>query len=916
MRVIDGGVDAKVTTRIGTEPLIIVWVDWPSGAVYYSEKAYKTASPWLKSVGDISVSGTYNELNSVSTVQIQLIDPEESLEDLYQQDEIEGIDCTVYLTYPNITNYNQMEPLLKGRIKGDSSFDTGTSLLTFSVENIFSDQKIGYAPEDGDITDMSPDAVGVAWPVSFGSVLKIPAIRVKKAVVGQAGETVSANQTSFIIENGSSFPQNSSIDIKIGQIGFTGTFNGNVFTPSADNIVLHSNLGLDTNLGTDGQIAYLDEYKHIVGLYCYVDHPTYGDMFNKCVAQSGKKCWFSKPWRENGTSNERVLGATDILKEVSGWPRESWSDSYQLEGFYEDSVMVHYRANAGGWWIPAGVEVSTVETFDDLYVFNCLTTIDSVAEVYGWRTFNDKRLFSPIPSSYYTKNLSNTLNSVACATLEFHTRLEDYPGENWDGDIFVSVRGSLAGDTGDIVKWIIDNYTGLASDSGSFAGVSTSLTNFPSHFHINKVWNALDLAQEIAWQARCSLYVKNGTVFMDYLSEIVAGVGTITLADVLQGSLTYGRRPSRDIVTRIEANWLKDHSGRPSATQQYVYENNIDSFGMQEETYDFFIYNIFELVEASVDFWGYRKSQAWMHVTFVTPLFNLKYEYLDVLTINMLDISSVRGVLMEQTISDFLSETPITNRVEIAMASDSAVSEDTQYWGAPYVALPDDPTDNMAEIDYDPIKKPGTITWRGRTDDDEDDISCYFRVRTKTEIERSTNFNVRIDAYDERRKVRLSINVDVRLILQSSDGSDALSDTTKTLKNGRWEGNLQVTGGTGDDVAQIEVIQEGGDRGATKCTSGSSEFFDISGTAISPSPGDIGPAYLIPVKVTSKHDNTTYVCSIYEDGTDAAATQTGVGVKVNQIAAGQTIPNDTILSAHRQKWAGVWWLTIDVTRLY
>ncbi len=80
--------------------------------------------------------------------------------------------------------------------------------------------------------------------------------------------------------------------------------------------------------------------------------------------------------------------------------------------------------------------------------------------------------------------------------------------------------------------------------------------------------------------------------------------------------------------------------------------------------------------------------------------------------------------------------------------------------------------------------------------------------------------------------------------------------------------------------------------------------------------GGGGGTLLRPIKITSRTDDTTYVADLYGNGTDVAATEIGVTVRVLQIAAGETIPNDTILPSWKQAWAGTSQWTIDVARDY
>jgi len=72
---------------------------------------------------------------------------------------------------------------------------------------------------------------------------------------------------------------------------------------------------------------------------------------------------------------------------------------------------------------------------------------------------------------------------------------------------------------------------------------------------------------------------------------------------------------------------------------------------------------------------------------------------------------------------------------------------------------------------------------------------------------------------------------------------------------------------------------------------------------------------MTPVKITSG-SGTDHVGSVYANGVDAMATETGVTIKVLQIATGAVIPVNTLLWATKLKWAGTKQWTVDVARWY
>ena len=82
------------------------------------------------------------------------------------------------------------------------------------------------------------------------------------------------------------------------------------------------------------------------------------------------------------------------------------------------------------------------------------------------------------------------------------------------------MSSSVGPNTADIIKWIVENYTDLSVDSVSHLDLQTKIDNYPSNFALFDKRDALQLIEDIAWQSRCVVYARNGTVYFKYLSEM------------------------------------------------------------------------------------------------------------------------------------------------------------------------------------------------------------------------------------------------------------------------------------------------------------------------------------------------------------------------------------------------------------
>jgi hypothetical protein len=123
---------------------------------------------------------------------------------------------------------------------------------------------------------------------------------------------------------------------------------------------------------------------------------------------------------------------------------------------------------------------------------------------------------------------------------------------------------------------------------------------------------------------------------------------------------------------------------------------------------------------------------------------------------------------------------------------------------------------------------------------------------------------------------------------------------------------------SGTDPAAGELLGSVTDQWEAEVSTGGTHEvvgIDSSSNAYAKPTGGAGGG-MVAVEITSKVDDTTYLGDEYRNGTDVAATNTGVTIRVLQIAAGETIPNNTIFPAWRQKWSGTEQWTIDPARDY
>jgi hypothetical protein len=427
------------------------------------------------------------------------------------------------------------------------------------------------------------------------------------------------------------------------------------------------------------KVAWLkDSNIDLSGCYVYVKYTqTYRDPEthtvksremideNICVRQEGLKCWFKYPFKmktcpgaleseinpEWGlpTQNSSLVAVYNIARngmviEIEAFVNEM---KERLEGLRKDIRtneagikspyspllrqldMMQFVKNAF-WSAHAGsLVIEWVPVTGDIYVANA-TESDEVHAVHALRTMpNGEQVLTAVPKSFYTVNTSRNVNveePFNCTTIEFNRPLDSYDLNFDASEIFVTLTSSVGSNTANIIRWLIETYTGYDVDEISFDAVEAMVEQYPSNFaYFNNV-DALSLIKEIAWQARCAIITDNEFVKIRYLSAVPVTQGLITESNVEFGNLELSTTPVDFIYTQLKANYQTSYDPTVVFPLRLIYSNNIDLYGLREQEVDFYIYNHPALIRKSMQFWGVRLSNSWrfLRLKSFTNLMNLE----------------------------------------------------------------------------------------------------------------------------------------------------------------------------------------------------------------------------------------------------------------------------------------------------
>lgn len=675
MRTISAGGLAKLTQTHGTEPVIILEIQWTDGGSIYRYADIDIEAEGVRGVimevggldNVITVSGVSSGTTGESQqLSFTLSDHEGTIKEILDTNDVHKRPAWVYQWYKGLA-FSDRFLLFKGQVSSPIEWHEGDRTIRLDVINQIEDAEVGFSIEEGNFSFLPEDLIGKPWPLVFGTCIHVPALKIRSPYKGtlrtgfgvhdftkeakldqlqhmccplvfrgfyvtsqiggqearpifaqepgcycQRQATLAELESELALERsyefstieiigGDIFPQGQTITLDICGARVTGKFTGTIDNPT-------------TTFNVQGYVhpefATTTVPPTINFLGCEVRSlASYAEQYNT----------------QGGTfaSRDQVLFAPIVCGEED-------NDTTNLGWDYFATFPT-----ADFFWAEPGCEVFFVGDEEIVYVVNLLPS--TILRVAAFRTYDSGvRELVTVPQSYYTTRLSD-FNGYTVTEIVM-TRPLSRRAEGWEDDIYVSQTSSVGPNTVDIIEWLITKYTSFVVDSTSFNDVRTKIDNYPSNFPLLERRNIIEVLKDIAFQARCALYLRNDTFFIRYLSEEPDTNITITEDDVLPNSLIIGHTETEELVTKFVARWIYDHSKDEPNTAIYRY--NVKKYGTQEREFNFFIYNILELVTKSATFWLIRMANTWRRLKLKTPLNKLQAEVFDVAEVTLDDFAN------------------------------------------------------------------------------------------------------------------------------------------------------------------------------------------------------------------------------------------------------------------------------------
>ncbi len=702
MRTISVASLAKLATHLGTEPVCIVEVQWQKdGALSrYSDKAVEDMEGRILQLASLEDIINVSRSGTSQSIDITLDDTDGELKQIFNNVDIHKKKVWVYQWFTGIPVADKFL-LFVGVIASPVTWKEGDRTLSFSVISSSEDHEVGFSPEEGSFPSLPQGLIGTAWPLVFGSVKKLPTILIDNISYSDTAGDTSGDGAAAVTTDGTGIKdpsldpriddndKNAEAAAALAKLYFSGYLLAS-FTARKRN-ELDEFDSIDKGKGYFSGLAkqYLSQGNAKLKEAQQIRKKT-ATLKNVRAAQernqkksigvtNGELFEQGRNTKINlgGALHEgHFLGNSFVIASRQHPQFEQYQNITAEDPGTRQGVPVIPRQNYfyadAAQPLKLGIVSSEHTDVTDpphpvRYIVAATIQVN-VGAVFAYKTTNGQRSLAAVPYNYYVK--INTLFGTLPVTLLWMQQplssriLPSGESEGWDDEVWASCTSPIGPNTVDILIWLITTYTGRTYDITSFAAVRTLLDPYPMHFALQDRPNVLSLIQDISYQARCIVWLKNDVFFIKYLAQAEAPVDTITEEDVIEMSAEVSYTETEDLVTKYVAHWRADY--KLSKNFAVILRYNIAYYGLLEKEYSYFCFNMIQLVQKAATFWLIREANTFKKLKITVPMSKLNIETLDTVT---LDFNS-----------PYVASVPIDCVVEEAKFNSSDYTIDLLLW--------------------------------------------------------------------------------------------------------------------------------------------------------------------------------------------------------------------------------------------
>lgn len=630
--------------KIAIDPAFIIAVQWGTGGekTWYSDRTIEDfdSLPWIIKMGDMDSIQNSDSDGQTNAISITLSDLNGSLKSIFDQSDIHKKLVWVYQYFVG-TSIGDKFLLFSGQISTPIIWDEGSRTLAFEVVTRLENQEIGYSAERGNFSSIAHSLIGKPWPMVFGKVLHVPGMALQEIPGAFTVEPFSIPDESLRTEL-----------MRIGR--------EIVLFPKYNIAKICDERFTANDVNCEQEGANEQAFQEGTALQAQLDS-----------LQKQQKDLSAKLQQQELFAVTRVnlIPTTQITQPYTGMFKVGtglFNGHLDNKGGYINTTPLLEPGNydiqkqlikAGYQFNNSGTQVTIVGNYPIVHVVSIIP--GTVLGVYAYHSFRGLKKLVKLPAQYYTVSIKNfgpgaettlcvTLNQpLSTVTFLYNLTVQNWENNfgqylpphlvaqvDWEDDIYVTVQSDVGSNPVDIMIYIINRFTTNSYDVANFDSVRPKVDITPMNFLYQSLDNAMSILSQLAYQARCAIYLVEDVFHLRYLPEAGEEVSTISESDVLVNSLQVTTTPTESLVTVYTATFRPDYTPTFSEPVQAIFRFNVNKYGYHRETHDFFAFNSFDVVEKVATFWMIRKSMTWKLLKCKLHLNKLNLEVFDTILLN------------------------------------------------------------------------------------------------------------------------------------------------------------------------------------------------------------------------------------------------------------------------------------------
>lgn len=671
----------KLQQKTGSESIVVVECGWggrdvdgtPTSTSLYADRlipSQPSVKPAIIDLSDLDsiVAISLNETSD--EISLTLDDTDGTIKEIIDNNDIHLIPVTLYQWFADLP-WSSRFVIFAGKINSPIVWSEGSRTVSFTVISQLEDKEVGFSPEEGTFPDLPQSMIGKTWPECFGTTVHQKALQMDFVHRGTLGEPIG--MADFTIPHRITalnaiknflvtlqllwaFMEGYLRAIKAEQAADAAHQKQVQFAQQQQSYIdqidaLQETLSDQKAFEKDSMRIIGGEHFPRGGLILEISGAYFSGAFRNAAGQEDifDIACQQHPQRHifPHSSGGLCVNIPNTTGTSKSFPEAERFNVQQVTGpSFAIYTGVIKGDSAGSFFAQGGAAVKIYSAEPLRYIVSITRGCggnQGVLKVASFTTFDSgERVLVDVPTNMYRVFVQN-YGSVRATIVEVYDALSKQ-SPSWEDQIYVTYRSCVGPNPIDIMKYIIGRYSDLGWDATSFNRARGRTNNYPMHFCMPARKNVVTALKELAFQARCAIFIKNNIFHIRYLPDRPTSVHEFTDSNTEIESVELGFTETEDLITKFSATW-RAH-GAQEEDNKVILRYNVQKYGTHEFDFDFYAYNNHHIIIKAMTYWIIRRGHTWKLLSFRAALDAMNVEVFDGVTLNHTDNYAATGSLL------------------------------------------------------------------------------------------------------------------------------------------------------------------------------------------------------------------------------------------------------------------------------